>query len=270
MLRAGAIRRISAGVNPIMQSGQLASFPYHQDASKLPQGEALQPYEAFKITQEANKALGSSSIKCSGVGNGLIHSSSGLVAYVFRNLSSTSTLVFGGTTAGQGSGTLMQRSVANAGKSAAQWGANIKNGVGGLPQSYREAEALLSSLIKISFNPKVKVLGHSLGGALATYAAARCGQSGKPIYAIGFCSAELGRSAIKQIQSGRSEQELESILSRIEHIFIQGDPVSQIGRVLPGLQHLGITKTIQPAPGVSGGVAIHDQFIKSIEFNFSS
>ncbi|MCW7551574.1 hypothetical protein NX722_02715 [Endozoicomonas gorgoniicola] len=173
-----AVRR-RATIDPALANAQMASFPYHQDESKLPPGYLVEPAIAFKITKSAQQLPGGQDLtlvntsayadasSSAGASTStskplnIITSKSGLVAYVILG-KGTYNLVFGGTTSGATAGNLTQRSKANLSQTLSQWAANLKNGLGGLPQCYVEAQLLLAALIKhAGFN--VAVYGHSLG-----------------------------------------------------------------------------------------------------------
>ena len=270
---AGIRRRVAASISPLATlatlhfDAQLCSFPYHQDLSQLPSSVQLEPYLALNLTQRLSKK--GVFLQCTGVGQGVITSSSGLTAYIAFGMGAYN-LILGGTTSGAAAGGLNKRCLLNVGQTVAQWGANFKNGLGGVPLCYEESVALLGALIDARPGMKVKVVGHSLGGAMATYAAAMCGEPGKPIDARGFCSAELGKKAISNIQQCRTEADVKALVAGIQHVFIEGDPVSRIGRLVPGLSHLGSINTINAAPGIVNPVSIHDQFMKSVEYYVKS
>ena len=281
--RTAVRRRVT--IDPALANAQLASFPYHQDESKLPPGYIVEPAMAFKITKSAQQlpggqdlssvSISASADACSSAGASastgkplnIITSKSGLVAYVILG-KGTYNLIFGGTTSGTTAGNLTQRSKANLSQTLSQWAANLKNGLGGLPKCYVEAELLLAALIKhAGFN--IAVYGHSLGGGMATYAAANLSTSDCKIAATGYCSAELGKAAVNAINDNRDELSVANAISEINHILIAGDPVSSVGRVVPNLQHVGQVSKIDHLPGMSNPVKIHDQFISSVSFHFS-
>ena len=242
---------------------KLCSFPYHQDVTQLPKFVQLKPHLALNLAKSLSEK--GFSLQSTGLGHGLITSSSGLTAYIASSMG-VYTLILGGTTSGAAAGGLNKRCLLNVGQTVAQWGANFKNGLGGVPLCYEESVALLGALIDARPGGPVKVVGHSLGGAMATYAAAMCGVPGKPIDARGFCSAELGKKAISNIQQCRTEADVKELVTGIQHVFIEGDPVSKIGCLVPGLSHLGSINTISAAPGIVNPVKIHDQFMKSVEY----
>ena len=271
-------------IDPTLANAHLASFPYHQDVNQLPPGYVLNPAIASQITETARKlpggeelsfistsiATGASASASTSKAITFITSKSGLVAYVIEGGGSYN-LIFGGTTSGATAGDLTQRSMANLRHTMSQWAANIKNGLGGLPKCYTEAQLLLAALIKHSAysGSKVAVYGHSLGGGMATYAAASLSTASCNIAATGFCSAELGNAAVEAIKANRTEESTAAAISKINHLLIAGDPVSSVGRVVPKLQHVGEVTKIDHIPGISNPVKIHDQFMSSISFHFS-
>ncbi|UYM16989.1 lipase family protein [Endozoicomonas euniceicola] len=282
-----AVRR-PPRIDPTLANAHLASFPYHQDVNQLPPGYVLNPVIASQITESARKLPGGEELSfistshaaSSNSGPGasastskaitFITSKSGLVAYVIEG-GGAYNLIFGGTTSGATAGDLTQRSMANLRHTMSQWAANIKNGLGGLPKCYTEAQLLLAALIKHTAysGSKAAVYGHSLGGGMATYAAASLSTESCNIAATGFCSAELGNAAIEAIKANRTEESTAAAISKINHLLIAGDPVSSVGRVVPRLQHVGDVTKIDHIPGVSNPVKIHDQFMSSISFHFS-
>lgn len=267
--RSNAMRRKGhfQPISNMAHDAQRASFPYHQDASQLPPGEKPDPIIAYQVANEANSIL-AGGLQCLGSGNGIITSPSGLTAFILSKSSLSFSLVFGGTTSGLCSGSLVERSMGNIKQSASQWAANLKNGLSAsVPLCYNEGVVLLAALLKR--NIPTSVYGHSLGAAIATFAAAMLSTSTHPISARGFCSAELGKKAIEQIQQSRNPESLKLAVSRIQHVFVQGDVVSKVGKVIPGLTHLGETKMIPHAPGMVNPVTIHDQFMRSVAFHLN-
>ncbi|WP_354008553.1 alpha/beta hydrolase [Endozoicomonas lisbonensis] len=240
------------------------AFKIAKSAQQLPGGEELS-LVITSASADAQPDAGASASTRKPLN--IITSKSGLVAYVILG-KGTYNLIFGGTTSGTTAGNLAQRSKANLVQTLSQWGANLKNGLGGLPKCYVEAELLLAALIKhAGFN--VAVYGHSLGGGMATYAAANLSTGNCKIAATGYCSAELGKAAVNAINDNRDEQSVATAITEIQHILIAGDPVSSVGKVVPNLQHVGQVSKIDHLPGMSNPVKIHDQFISSVSFHFS-
>lgn len=84
------------------------------------------------------------------------------------------------------------------------------------------------------------VVGHSLGGGIAQFTAAKLG-----IRAVGFSSAAIGPTTIAAIDKSLRD----NVGRNLAHVYAAGDIVFEGSPLLPGSDHLGV---IHRLPGSSG------------------
>ncbi len=196
--------------------------------------------------------------------NGMISTEKGLCCYLLKKRGESSTpekyvLSFGGTTAGQTGGSFMHRSFSNAGFTLKQWLANTKNAVfGRTPDLYKQASGLTELINKElkAHGNTLETTGHSLGGGMASYAAAMQGEADNPMTCHAFCSAELGRSmqldivrkAIGQ-ENQVAKESVNLLVSKTMHVKIKGDPVPNMHNLFPSITNMGTEYTVTDVQG---------------------
>ncbi|MDE1464075.1 hypothetical protein [Spartinivicinus poritis] len=135
-------------------------------------------------------------------------------------------LVFGGTHSGKG----FVKPKHYRSLSAHQLTTDLKNLVGSsVPKLYLQASAIVNIIKTVTKEIAIKnkapespllLLGHSLGGAMAQYAAIKHG-----LKAIGYSTAALGHAALLDLAKTNRLWDTDWIKQHIEHYFITGDPV---------------------------------------------
>lgn len=227
----------------LKEYAQLSNYPYCKEESELPENWQVQSsQDLFSDFLISNPEFELHS-------DGMISTSSGLFCYVIKkslNGHDKYVISFGGTTSGKAAGSFLERSIENAGSTLKQWLANAKNAIlGRTPTAYKQAVTLTEYLSQIYPNDVVETTGHSLGGGIASYAAAMVGTPEKPMAARGFCSAELGSRMQQRIldRVNRDPQAFSSLVSGIRHIKIKGDPVPNMHRIF-NVQNIGTSLTI--------------------------
>lgn len=199
---------------------------------------------------------------------------SGLVACLVVNKAKQQVcLSFGGTTSGSETGGLLKRSQANAGITARQWGANLKNALlKSTPESYTQASILTKNLLAmVNRKPELKdyqviVTGHSLGGGHAQYSAAMNATLACPITAYCFSSAQLnGEMLTNIVETHQQSGSLQATVSGIHHYKIQGDPVPHMNKVVGFLSNIGTSTSLPPQNiDKTGGnmfIGYHDKYM---------
>ncbi|WP_194842453.1 hypothetical protein [Endozoicomonas sp. OPT23] len=254
---------------------QLAAYPYHQSLEKVQNAASSKLDSDNDYSRVGNwgveRDLTSKLAESGGFGtqdkSGLIYDKkTGLTAYVMKNPETQELrLVFGGTTSGKKAGGIGKRMFGNAAFTFRQWVANGKNAVlGKTPDSYQQAKALTNKLLELqSSTPELssyelKLSGHSKGAGEATYAALA---RDKPLKAICFGSAQLGRSMQKEIpEENRKDSSL-----FITHFNIKGDLVPKMGNFRNGLGHLGKVVTLPGEHFWQNPMHRHDRFAHHVD-----
>lgn len=248
----------------IKENAQLANYPYHRDMGRLPEGWM----PSNRLTSDVAEGMGLTSQKGVEFRDGtLIDHKSGLTATVLVNPKTQDVVVsFGGTSSGKKVGeTLMERSVPgkNVMTSLSQWGTNFKAGLGGVPQSYKQASELVSRIMdKVQTMPEyagftVRTVGHSKGGGEAMFAALR---QDTPVQATTFCPSHLSDGLLKHIP----DENLARSKDLVQSFSPFGDPVSALRGTLPGITGVGQGFHFDGIRG-SNPVDLHDQFLKHVE-----
>ncbi|WP_018692618.1 hypothetical protein [Algicola sagamiensis] len=281
--KTGTLPTDPAQKKAIHQSAALANFPYHRDLSVLNEATDGQWTIEKTMVSALGQKFGLKSLPQEGL---LLDPKSGLVAFVFHNKEANEVrLVFGGTTSGENTGDLMQRSQSNFASTMRQWGANIKNALlGKTPTSYQQAKEIAKALDQMMKQDRLlqgnslSISGHSKGGGEAAYAAAMLSTPENPIKAECFCSAELGHSMLKEVKAhlgadGSEEKmrEAKQALSGIQHYKVRGDAIPNMHRALfcHDLTHIGNSMTIPHShfpdkPDANGTLGYHDRFYDHI------
>ncbi|WP_062270723.1 hypothetical protein [Endozoicomonas arenosclerae] len=253
---------------------QLAAYPYHRSLEKIHQaGEIHAPEKEDFATQwdpssELAELIASDAgLTISSEEPGFLYDrNSGLTAYVLINAQLQEVrLVFGGTTSGLSQGDFLERSRKNFKFSGKQWKANIKNMLGrGIPDSFIQAKVLTASLLEkmpstLEGKPfKLKLNGHSKGGAEANYAAL---SMTPPVQAVCFSSSELSRKALSDIP----RENLAQASQLVTHYNVSKDLVANTGRIFRGLSQAGKVMTIPAKYAYSSLLDRHDKFTRHIE-----
>lgn len=248
----------------IKENAQLANYPYHRDMSRLPEGWI----PSNRLTNEVADGMGLANQKGVEFRDGtLIDHKSGLTATVLVNAKNKDVVVsFGGTSSGKKVGdTLLERSTPgkNVMTSLSQWGTNFKAGLGGVPQSYKQADELVSRIMdKVRTMPEyegysVRTVGHSKGGGEAMFAALR---QDTPIQATTFCPSHLSDGLLKHIP----DEALAQSKDLVQSFSPYGDPVSALRGTVPGITSVGQGFHFDGIRG-SNPVDLHDQFLKHVE-----
>ncbi|WP_277206558.1 lipase family protein [Vibrio misgurnus] len=256
----------------IQCSATLASFAYHQDLDRLHSATDQQWSLDKPLVAELAKEVGLKVYPAKGM---IIDSKSGLVGFIFHNHQAKELrLVFGGTSSGKATGSLMQRSISNFKVTIHQWGANAKNAITGkTPDSYTQAQLIAETLTRMMSNGDYKdyslsLSGHSKGAGEAAYATAMISTPENPVKAECFCSAELGSSMLQDIHARFTDlKQAKQAVSGIQHYKIQGDPVPNVHRVNHDLEHVGNIMTLphSEVDGANNMLAYHDKFDLQIE-----
>ncbi|QIL85690.1 hypothetical protein G7083_07365 [Vibrio sp. HDW18] len=255
----------------IQCSAMLASFAYHQDLDRLHSATDQQWSLDKPLITELAKEVGLKVYPAKGM---IIDSQSGLVGFVFHNHQAKELrLVFGGTSSGKATGSLMYRSISNFKVTMHQWGANAKNAITGkTPDSYAQAQLIAETLTRMISSGDYKdyrlsLSGHSKGAGEAAYAAAMISTPENPVKAECFCSAELGSSMLQDIHARFADpKQAKQAVSEIQHYKIQGDPVPNVHRVKHDLEHVGKIMTLPhtEVEGANNMLAYHDKFDRQI------
>lgn len=239
----------------MLLAAKLTDYPYHRDNEKLPNGWSCRKDIAQKVAQNIAH---DTHIKYD-ESTGMLHSKSGLVAYVLSD-SKEICLVFGGTSSGKTTGDLFVRNIRNPGMTFRQWGANGLNFLfGRTPKCYHEAESLTKLLLTIiPHGQQLTTMGHSLGGGESSYAAAMTGTK-----SINFCSAELSAKMRNRIIKTISEEGIEKLKENIHHFRVHGDIVPLTHNTGLDLSAVGTSYTI---PTYSPGTALsfHDKYLRFV------
>ena len=247
----------------LRSNAQLASFPYHRDADRLPPG--WQPDETLAGTMRSVLACRSGTGVQSPDGT-IIDAESALTAVLLRNKETRELVVsLGGTSAGKHTGeTLAQRFApgANFVSSLKQWGANFKAAGGGVPQSYARAAALLRTLQShAKADPslkdyRIRLVGHSKGAGEAMYASLN---AATPVRVTAFCPAHLHDSLVKSAKDRIAETK-----ELIESFSPQGDIVPALRGWVPSMHGIGIGHHFAGIQG-RNPVDLHDQFHEHVQ-----
>ena len=257
----------------LVVEASLASYPYHHSTNKVteeaaqfsdaldknalslwqPQTELVSQL-ASELNLEVNKEKGL-----------LFDKKTGLVAAILvQPETGKIRLVFGGTTSGEKSGGLAARSLTkNAGITRRQWKSNIQNALGrGTPKNFSQARMLTQNLTqKLQDSPqydanKLILLGHSKGGAEATFAAL---SQPVPPQVFAFSSAELHKNTLKLLP----KENLAQAKELIHVVNISKDIVPNVGKITPlSLTPVGSVMTL-PAKHLYSGER-HDSFLQHV------
>ncbi len=114
------------------------------------------------------------------------------------------------------------------------------------PHQYREALAIAQRAVTAAdrdANTSLVITGHSLGGGLAQYTAAKLGVRG-----VVFNAAALGLDTIRNLAPSYRDNPSRQILN----ISLRQDPVHDATGKLFASRHLGVQVVIDPAPALPG------------------
>lgn len=212
----------------------LATFTYGEELSHISDIEAkvnssskhtLCRLEDFRSAFLKKPVLGHLKFSSDGVA---FDNHTGLIAVLFYDQTNQQLkLVFGGTRSGKDFvKQKYYRSLA-----LHQLSTDLKNLVGNsVPTLYQQAAAMVSAIKDSAKEPSIKslppktpnllLLGHSLGGALAQYAAVK-----NSVKAVGFSSAALGYATLLDLAKGNQLWDSDWVKQHIQQFFIAGDPV---------------------------------------------
>ncbi len=153
----------------------------------------------------------------------------GLIAALFYDKTSHQLkLVFGGTHSGKG----FVKPKHYRSLSLQQLTTDLKNLVANsVPTLYLQAAAVVDAIKTTTqqlansnkqpqIAPNLLLLGHSLGGAMAQYAAIK-----HSVKAIGYSSAALGHAALLDLAKANRLWDADWVKQHIQHYFIAGDPI---------------------------------------------
>ncbi|MDE1263530.1 lipase family protein [Vibrio aestuarianus] len=262
----------------ILRSAALANYPYQQDLAVLCRAtDKLWELDLLDNDSDFKKVVEDLDLKISPLTGMFSDSKSGLVGFIFLNHTSKELrVVFGGTTSGEKTGELKERTIGNLTTTARQWQANAKNAIlGEKPDSYQQAKCLATEIVTVMEGEKYKdyslsFSGHSKGGGEAAYAAAMVSTPENPVKAECFSSAQFGRSILTEVNSKLAPYGLEQAkkaVSGINHYKIKGDVVPNIHKVRPTLSHIGKVMTLPrfDIRGANNIVGCHVRFYDHIE-----
>lgn len=235
---------------------QLADYPYHHhDKKRLCK-------LGHQIDMAQSQRLASYCMFVFDPSSGLITTPNGLVTFVFKDAAGNKVLCFGGTTAGRSAGGFGTRMLRNRGEQFSQWMANAKNAlVGKIPACYLEAETLARLLAADCQKAKetLTIIGHSLGGGMACYAAGMASCEQMMIKCVGFCPAELCAKMIHQLKAHLGK-DFQTWLNGVVQICIKGDPVPYMHTLFPSITTLGRRFVIEPLEGTPNPLTRHIDF----------
>lgn len=111
---------------------------------------------------------------------------------------------------------------------AGDWGSNLWQGVGGVPEQYEEAAEILQNIVRNSEEEgkQINVVGHSLGGGLAAYSTIECDDLSR-VTTTTFNAAGLYPTNIDDNKIGEASR-------HIANIRVDDDPVSGMTGLLVG------------------------------------
>ncbi|NGZ13677.1 hypothetical protein HGG78_07960 [Vibrio aestuarianus] len=262
----------------IRQSAALANYPYQQDLAALRRAtDGLWELDLLGNHSDCKKVVEGLDLKISPLTGMFSDSKSGLVGFIFFNHTSKELrVVFGGTSSGEKTGGLKERTMGNLTTTARQWQANAKNAIlGEKPASYQQAKCLATEIVTAMKGEKYKdyslsFSGHSKGGGEAAYAAAMVSTPENPVKAECFSSAQFSHSILTEVNSELAPygpEQAKKAVSGIKHYKIQGDVVPNMHRVRPTLSHIGKVMTLPrfDIRGANNIVGCHDRFYAHIE-----
>ena len=256
---------------------ELAAYPYHRSldkvnntASKETDEKKIPGMGSWDLAKPLALAAGNATgLSTKGAEGFIYDKKSGLTAYVFQNPKAVPPevrIVFGGTTSGKSAGGMEKRSLLNGRFTLNQWIANAKNAVRGkVPDSFQQARELTTQVQRMMLldkkyaDCKLVVSGHSKGGAEASFAALT---QKAPLEAVCFSSAELGRDARALIPDEYKENE--SILKKVRHYKIKGDPIPNVGLLNRKLGHVGGVTTLPAKNILQSPMDRHDKFTRQV------
>ncbi|MCX4026782.1 hypothetical protein H0A36_01265 [Endozoicomonas sp. SM1973] len=222
-----------AGLSEIAVNATLAGFTYGEPIAHINEVEAkvnsssqhkLCRLEDFRSAFINDPLLANLKFTSEGIG---YDKHTGLLAALFYEPTKNQfKLVFGGTHSGKG----FVKPKHYRSLSAHQLTTDLKNLVGSsVPKLYLQTSAIVNTIKAVAKDIAIKnkvpeapllLLGHSLGGAMAQYAAIKHG-----LKAIGYSSAALGHAALLDLAKANRLWDADWIKQHIEHYFIEGDPV---------------------------------------------
>jgi hypothetical protein len=213
-------------------SARLAKYVYRREEDRLPEGWsplAPVPRELLAMMPPSFED------RLQNPRGTIADASTGLTATLFVNRSTREVvLAFGGTFSGDVSGNSAQLAMGNLGTAARQGYANLKAGLGGRPRIYEQAREVVQTLSRhIEPGFTLRLVGHSLGGGLATYAALA---QQTPLRADVFSTSHLHLGLIKQLP----EENVTQAPDLVRSYSVSTDLVPHLRKVpLIGIHGLG-------------------------------
>lgn len=251
-----------------------ADYAYHRDTAKtVNYGKPASEIEQKIITRMADTENPRfSQLSWQGQPSGITGRNSGMVAFIFHEDATSASperyvVSFGGTSSGSyASRSLGVRMWENRSIWRRQMSANVANFFGKVPRTYKDADKLVSALMKeIPASTAVTITGHSLGAAAASYAAGRNFSRGWPLKMIGFSPAKLGTGAKQGALSGLDADEKALLGQSTRLIYIAGDPIPACCARKGG--HL-VPPMVLPRPRGSSTLSSHILFAAQMSVTF--